>query len=328
MRAWLVCGCGLLGLSLLSVQAADEPKAKKLPIETFTDTDKAGPDYKIQGEYVGESKDGKLGAQVVARGDGNFDLYFLTGGLPGAGFNGKDKAQVPAKTESSAVSFDAKGYKGTLDGTTLTVTGPFGDAKLSKTTRTSPTLGAKPPEGAVVLFDGTDATAKKWNGGKLVENDLLNMGVTTKDKFGSFKLHLEFRLPFMPRATGQARANSGVFPQNRYEVQILDSFGLRGMNNECGGLYEFKTPDVNMCLPPLVWQTYDMTFTQAEFADGKKTKNAFLTVEHNGVKIHDNVELKKLSPVAIKDDGTPGPIQLQNHGNPVVFRNIWLMPTK
>jgi hypothetical protein len=114
--------------------------------------------------------------------------------------------------------------------------------------------------------------------------------------------------------------------QGRYEVQVLDSFGLEGKNNECGGIYVIADPIVNMCLPPLSWQTYDIDFTAAKYDDaGKKTANARMTVKHNGVVIHDNVDLKDGNPGADKEGPAANGLYLQDHGNPVVFRNIWVV---
>jgi hypothetical protein len=196
--------------------------------------------------------------------------------------------------------------------------------ECKKLTRESTTLGAKPPEGAVVLFDGS--TADHFQGGKL-DGNLLVQGVTSKQKFQNYSMHIEFLLSYMPTARGQGRANSGCYAQGRYEVQILDSFGLSGEHNECGGIYTIKKPDVNMCFPPLSWQTYDIDFTAAKYDDaGKKTADARMTVKHNGVVIHNDVALPKSTTAAPVAEGKePGPIYLQDHGNPIRFRNIWVV---
>jgi hypothetical protein len=130
----------------------------------------------------------------------------------------------------------------------------------------------------------------------------------------------------MPLARGQARGNSGVYIQKRYEVQILDSFGLRGADNECGGLYKQRAPLLNMSFPPLIWQTYDIDFTAARFdAAGKKTANARITVRQNGVVIHDNIEITAKTGGGSVEGPDPLPIKLQDHGNLVHFRNIWIV---
>jgi len=150
-------------------------------------------------------------------------------------------------------------------------------------------------------------------------------------KFQSYSLHLEFMLSFMPNARSQARSNSGCYQQGRYEVQILDSFGLEGKDNECGGIYTIRPPDTNMCFPPLSWQTYDIDFTAARFdKDGKKTADARMTVRHNGVLIHHNVAVPRTTRAApVRNEGPqPGPIYIQNHNNPLRFRNIWLVERK
>ena len=130
-----------------------------------------------------------------------------------------------------------------------------------------------------MLFDGT--SADKFDNPSHLNAKLktLDSGVTTKDKFGDYTLHLEFRLSYMPEARGQGRSNSGVYIHDCYEMQVLDSFGLKGENNECGGFYTMKAPDVNMCLPPLAWQTYDIDFTAPKYEGGKKVANARITRE-------------------------------------------------
>jgi hypothetical protein len=108
-------------------------------------------------------------------------------------------------------------------------------------------------------------------------------------------------------------------------VQVLDSYGLEGADNECGGIYTVSRPKINMCAPPLQWQSYDITFTAAKYdGAGKKTANARLTVVHNGVVIQDNTELPRVTGGALNDrENEPESLVLQDHGNPVQYRNIW-----
>ncbi len=151
--------------------------------------------------------------------------------------------------------------------------------------------------------------------------------VATKRKFKDFKLHIEFRTPFMPEARGQGRGNSGVYLQNRYEIQILDSYGFKGADNECGGIYKVGAPMVNMCLPPMQWQTYDITFRAPRFdSRGNKERDAAVTVAHNGITIHDQRKLPGPTGGALDNNvSEPGGIYLQDHGNLAQFRNIWLV---
>lgn len=304
---------------------------------TFTNPAKAGADYSVQGEYLGESEgtangaaDGavrKLGMQVIARGDGKFDVVGFRGGLPGAGWSrGDSTVKGKLQTVDGKVSGEVQGRIVTITDGMATVARTDGTvmASLKKTLRKSPTLGKKAPANATILFDGT--TAEQFTKGKIVQENLLLADCESKLKLGDHQLHLEFRTPFKPLATGQGRGNSGMYLQSRYEVQVLDSFGLDGKNNECGGIYSISEPAVNMCFPPLVWQTYDVDFTAAKYdSDGKKTANARVTIKHNGVVIHDNLELPKGTPGRQAEGPEPAPLYLQGHGNPVVYRNIWVV---
>jgi len=303
------------------------------PGEAVTDAEAAGPDYAVQGEYLGEVQRDNggqpYGVQVIALGDDAFRAVVHAGGLPGEGFEaGGRKYDVEGSRSGGTVTFKADdGGSGTIEGDTLVIRNSGGDVigKLKKAHRESKTLGKQPPEGAVVLFDGS--SAEHLQGGRLVEGNLLAVGCHSKQEFQDFTLHLEFRTPFMPQARGQGRGNSGVYLQDRYEIQVLDSFGLEGKNNECGGIYGQRAPRLNMCYPPLAWQTYNVEFKAARFDDdGNKTSNARVTLLHNGVKIYDDVELPSITPGGASTESPGvGPLKLQDHGNPVHFRNIWVL---
>jgi len=297
-----------------------------------TDPAEAGPDFQVQGEYVGQVQHDERkidhGFQVIALGDGKFRAVGYHGGLPGAGWDKGKKGQLEGQTTDGVTLFVLKDADLTLSIKNNVMTVKDADGKtlgtLKKIERKSPTLGAKPPTGAVVLFDGT--TPENFKDGRMTDDGLLMEGVTSKQNFGDFTLHIEFFTPFKPQARGQGRGNSGFYAQGRYEVQILDSFGLEGKSNECGGVYGIADPAVNMCLPPLVWQTYDVEFTAAKWKDGKKVRNAQITVRHNGVPVHEDLELPRGTTAApVRESPEPGPIFLQNHGNPVRFRNIWVV---
>ncbi|MBG86717.1 MAG: hypothetical protein CMO80_07440 [Verrucomicrobiales bacterium] len=315
-----------------SIEAA-QPKKKNNTGKTWIDPKKAAaddPDFLIQGEY-GHSKQWQpWAAQVVALGDRKFDAYLLERGLPGLGWDrSKLRVKMTGGIKDGALNLTNPGriYRASISDGKIVVW-HRGDiiARLPRIERESPTLGAKPPKGATVLFDGSSADA--WKNGR-VENGLLpNSNITTKETFGSYQLHLEFRTPYKPYARGQGRGNSGVYHQGRYETQVLDAFGLDGKMNETGGIYSIAAPRINMCLPPLRWQTYDVDFKEAEFdKKGKLLKHASMTVQLNGVEIHTKQELPKTttaSPIR-KITPAPGPIFIQAHGNPVYYRNIWIV---
>ena len=338
----LVIAGGALSLSS-SAQVWTDAKDESLPV-----------DFSIQGEYADEGK----GVQVIALGGGAFQAVVYEGGLPGAGWDGESRSLLVGSLNDRGVRFLAaegdrrylaqepdafsatrefppaghnKAYRGGIPATGdfFALAIPGGDrTRLPKVVRESPTLGAEAPEGALVLFDssGTDA----WAGGRLdTETGLLNTDgndIRTKESFQNYTMHVEFMLPYRPDARGQGRGNSGFYQVDHYEVQILDSFGLEGLNNECGGVYTKADPLVNMCLPPLTWQTYDVTFHNAVVENGEKVKNATMTLKHNGVVIHDGLEIDgKTGGARSAPEGTPGPIKLQGHGNPLQFRNIWIV---
>ncbi|GAC1472241.1 MAG: DUF1080 domain-containing protein [Isosphaeraceae bacterium] len=195
------------------------------------------------------------------------------------------------------------------------------------------TLGARPPEGAIVLFDGKSLASWVQADGKTparwpVSDGILTVGkgqgsIMTTQRLGDVQMHVEFNVPYMPDARGQARGNSGVYLAGAYELQILDSYGLKLQNNDCGAIYKQVVPLVNACKPPLQWQTYDITFHKAKRDGDKTVKKATITVYQNGIKIIDNAEISPTPGGVDTPEGSDGPLLLQDHGNDVQFRNMW-----
>ncbi len=301
--------------------------------ETYTSQEKAGVTYKLQGEYLGvvESWGGTWGAQVIAVSEKKLAIHLLDGGLPGQGAKGasptkKYEANIDAAKETADVTKDAVVVS--VQPKKIEIRDEQGKVLgvLTKIVRESKTLGAQPPKDAVVLFDV--GRVNDFKGNKMGEDGLLGVGGTSTEVFGDHRMHIEFRTPFQPDDSGQGRGNSGVYIQGRYELQVLDSFGLNGENNECGGIYQIAKPNTNMCYPPLTWQTYDIEFKAATYdASGKKISNAKLSVKHNGVTIHDGLDLPKGTPGKDPEAESRGPLFLQDHGNPVTYRNIWVQRT-
>lgn len=199
-----------------------------------------------------------------------------------------------------------------------------------------------PPPGALVLFDGRDLSAWRKRSGngpavwKIGADGAMTAGggdIATVQSFGEFTLHVEFNVPPMLGKTGQARGNSGVYLHGRYEIQVLDSYGpaLAGKpigKNDCGAVYDQTPPRVNACLAPGTWQTYDITF-RAGRASADRTLEPRVWVLQNNVLIHRGTVIAGPTRAGTGGKMEPtGPILLQDHGNPVRFRNLWLVPHK
>ena len=197
----------------------------------------------------------------------------------------------------------------------------------------SPTLGKKPPTGAVVLLafeTGKAPSLEKWNNktwqaspdGYMVKG---SGSQYTVDKLADMHLHLEFNIP--PGEGGKrpkSGGNSGLYIMDRYEIQILDSYGGPPRASGCGAVYRRIAPKVNASLPAGQWQTFDITFHPPRFdASGKKVKAARVTLLHNGVKVHDDVEIVPTGQASNKVEIPQDRLQIQDHGCPVKFRNIW-----
>jgi hypothetical protein len=292
-------------------------------------------DYAFQGEFVSvEARPtdlGRFGLQVVAQGGGKFDAVVLPGGMPGAGWNRRERFALSGKLgELSGASNGAvllRGYQfgARVTGNRATLRDTSGRLHvLRRITRVSPTLGAAPSRCAIVLFREGRPNERYLIDARLDAEGYLRRGFATSFPVGDFHLHIEFRTPYMPAARGQSRGNSGVYIQRRYEIQILDSFGLAGAKNECGALYKQREPEVNMCLPPLVWQTYDVDFIAARWGvGGEKLAPARVALRPNGVVVQDAAIVAKTG--AGKEEAPhPLPILFQDHGDEVVFRNVWI----
>lgn len=218
--------------------------------------------------------------------------------------------------------------------------GPIDDLKIARPEDKQDVKPTPAPEGATVLFDGKNLKemwAKKDGGGEpeweLVEGGAMQVkggDIVTKQTFdGPIHLHVEFRTPYQPGDAGQGRGNSGVYLQGRYEVQVLDSYGKpieQYEMGDCGCIYGVAKATENACKPPTVWQSYDIEFTPPKFEGDKKVAAGRMTVLQNGRKIHDNVEITVDNTTSGMggDPKTPGPVMLQDHGNPVQYRNVWV----
>ncbi|MFO1092809.1 MAG: DUF1080 domain-containing protein [Planctomycetaceae bacterium] len=322
----------MFALATVVGQAADDG----LPV--YTDPQHADADFALQGEYQGwqrtlpqsDRSSEKIGLQVIARGDGKFEAMKYPGGLPGGGWaRGGNRYVLHGERTNDTVKLTGDKFDILLRngvGALLTKAGKIA-GELRQVHRASPTMGLAPPPGAVRIFTGAETSLLK--DAKLSPEGWLLAGTETVNTYRNFRMHAEFYLPYKPAATGQGRANSGLYLQCRYEVQILDSFGLPGLFNECGALYRTIPPDVNMCLPPLQWQTYEIDFRQPVFdANGRKTANARISVWHNGVVVQNDVEIPNKTGAGKPEGPEPLPIKIQDHSNPVMFRNIWLVETK
>ncbi len=323
-----------LSTALAQQESAPQPapkKAKKAdsPV-TFVP---ATPDP-LMGDWQGE---GGYVAQVLPLGGGQYRAVLLSA------FDAEDSpgAVLQGTASPDGVNFAGDGWSAVIRQGTLTGAKDNQKFTLRHVTRKPPSLGAPPPQRAVVLFDGQnlDAWAKKkgkswleedgparW---KLVEGAAVEVVpdsdcIITHRKFGDCKLHVEFRTLGYP-------SNSGVFLQDRYEVNINETYGRpeQGPNGGLDNCTEDAKPRLRPCRPPLEWQTYDIDFRAPKFdADGKKTENARATVRFNGVKIYDNQELNRPKGAASRLGEAPtGPLMLQDHGMPIQFRNVWLVET-
>lgn len=329
-------------LLLLSLAAANPTL---LPAQPTTALDP------LMGLYEGawstdDSQKSKIRAQIRALGDHRYDGFVhlehalktvavihirSTAGAAGTPIRLTGESKAGGTGELlPRVQFTGELADGRLNGT---LTGELGAGKLQaeKVVRKPESLGAKPPANAIVLFDGRDTSHWQSFPWKITPEGAMQVvkgDIHAKDSLESFRLHIEFRTPFMPKQTGQARGNSGVYLQRRYEVQVLDSFGLYPLRiDDCGSIYGVQTTTGNACLPPGEWQTYDITYLAG---DAARKEGPSISVVHNGVLVIDRARV----PWSVVEKGTTGGdaprdggmLKLQDHGDPVEYRNIWAVP--
>lgn len=315
--------------------------------------DKAS-EFPFLGDWKGKFNSGgssELCAQVIPRGSQQYLIRLL----PTFDHRCPPLAEIEATADETSLSFAQEQWTGLLKGESFTGTGVFRgkptDFTLTKVIRTPARLHAKPPAEAIVLFDGgaLDHWESDGRGGvseitwKQIDNFIrvwpplkthsFAGAMRTRDAWSDFQLHLEFRLPLIADALGQTRGNSGIIIEEFefYEVQILDSYGLPGYWDETGAIYQKEAPKTNMCYPPGSWQSYDIEYHGPKFDEnGALVSKARITIDLNGMRIHHEVELPygdgaMKNRVKNLDSKAPGRITLQHHGDPVDFRNIWLL---
>jgi len=270
--------------------------------------------YQLQGEYLSILPSSFDALQIVALAGDRYRVVVYPEGLPSK--ETKDQKVLISEVLQEQLYQKTMGFQ--------------------KIKRVSPTMGLKPPAKAKIIFvEGKGDFDGEVNG------DFLRAGASSKFEVGSFYMHLEFKLPYKPDRTpsSQDRGNSGVYIFNRYEIQVLDTFGLdlNEANNPgtlesekerwCGALYKTKAPMLNMALPPLDWQTYDINFSAPEVdAEGKKVMNAKISVRHNGEWIHSDLVLEQGTGAGAKKvEVARERIYFQDHGNPAEYRNVWLI---
>jgi len=340
----------LLPLCLLAagIPSAAACRAADTGKPAYTDPAKTDADFPFQGEYDGTfvgTVDGKplqetIGAQVVALGDGQFSVTCCRGGLPTKGsWKNEDPTRCSGTRTGDTVAVEGLDWfgvplRGVIDGSTLKVLtgdGTFDVGAVLRKTSGVPFNTTMLPPGAVVLCDGpgpVDET-ETFIDARLADDGLLMPGATTRQEFGDALWHVDFRLPYQPFDRGQARGNSGIYLHGCYEVQVLDSFGAATGIDRCGAIYGVAAPKMNMCRAPLTWQSYEIDFTAPRFEAGKKVKNARVTVRHAGRVIHEDVEIPSPTRASPRKEEAPtGPLHLQDHGNPVRYGTIWVLPKK
>ncbi len=314
--------------SCLAGLPSSETVAQRQERLAYTDPENTDEDFPLQGEYYGPTNYQRMfGVQVVAEGNGKFSARLYEGGLPGLYWYGGTSEKLTGQRDGDLLKLVGDRYIVMVKYPYASVYHRGGSwvGNLEKVTRASSTLGLQPPYGSTVLFDYRMPSDEHLQNAKITQDGYLAGGAITKMNVRDFRLHVEFRTPYMPDSGGQQRGNSGVYIQRRYEVQILDSFGLDPLINGAAALYRQRPAEINMSFAPLVWQTYDIFFRAARWDDnGNKLENARITVEHNGYPVQTDYDITAKTGAGQKEGPEDRPILFQDHRDPVVFRTIWI----
>ncbi|MCF7668642.1 MAG: DUF1080 domain-containing protein [Verrucomicrobia bacterium] len=231
------------------------------------------------------------------------------------------------------------GYKVSIPTVALCALLTLNISAAEEPVKVTPGADGAPPSDAIVLFDGSDTSKWKGDGGGAVkwkvENGYMQVNGTgnilTKDEFGDCQLHVEWSVPKDITGDDQGRGNSGVYLQGRYEIQVLDSYNNKTyFDGQAGAFYGNSAPLVNPCRKPGEWQTYDIIFhAPTPDPEGDGIIPGSFTVLFNGVLVQDHVPVKGSTTASMFTGATAkGPLTLQDHGSPVRYRNIWLRPLK
>ncbi len=336
LRVLTLTAAAIAAMISVSAFAQPDPAAKAFPAQ-------ADP---LMGNYEGRwnaivDVDPEAAAQIMALGGDQYQIVLKAK----HDMRCPPKLNVTVKAVGGTIEFKQDPWYGTVkEGVFSGGYGVKEKFEMKWVELASPDLGKQPAKSAngVILFDGKSLDAWQGDKGKPAAWTVLPGGafmikpgtgdIETKQKFKNCRLHIEFRTPYMPAARGQARGNSGVFLQGVYEVQVLDTFGLEGHTDECGALYKLSAPRVNACRPPLQWQSFDIEYHAPVYgAAGKLTANGRITVYQNGKLIQNDEELLWITGWKESDRQAPAPkdaapIRLQDHGDYVQFRNVWIEP--